>query len=134
MPEYVFLKMQPDFPEYREGQDLDIACRDIQEVAEYLKKELPLCEKMRSEDHIHLDLYDIDTIDLRFDLYGLVISKRFTEDLLNNKETMKFWDINIFVPTPLHEGIIKCYEFKYNGKEKYRDYTIYEKNLKEYAP
>ena len=138
MPEYVLIKMRDDFPEYKKGQDMDIVCKDIDGVIYYLKEHFYdkylLNVSSLSLTHFHFDCLDSKgKLELRFDLYEEIISKRFTSELLDHKETMRFNGWSVCVPMPAYEGVIKCWEYLHNDKDKYSDYIIFERTLQEYA-
>ena len=138
MPEYVLMKMRDDFPDYKKGQDMDIVCRDIWEVIEHLstkgllKLNYFIDMAYRDESHYHFDIMRLDGLELRFDLYSEFISPKFTQELLNHKETAQFSGGSVCVPMPAYEGVIKCYEYLHNNKEKYSDYVIFERTLNDY--
>jgi len=134
MPEYVLIKIRDNFPEYKKGQDMDIICKDVNGVVYYLKEyfydKYIINISSSSLNHFHFDCLDKKgKLDLRFDIYGKFISEKFTEEILKHKEIMG----NVYIPLPAYEGIIKCWEYLHNGKEKYRDYITFEKTLQEYA-
>jgi len=138
MPEYVLIKMRDDFPEYKKGQDMDIVCRDVDKVIFYLKEyfydKYIIDISSSSLDHFHFDcLEKSGKLELRFDLYGHLISEKFTGELLEHKETMRFNGGHVCVPMPAYEGVIKCWEFLLNGKEKYGEYIIFKNTLVEYT-
>ncbi len=148
-PWYVILRQSKEFPEYTPGQDVDILC-DIDKMIEYLQqhfkhktisalllKPVQHIEKSYISHqalpadcripvtvltHVHLDHIVGGKIDIRFDLYSEVISKKFTEEL-------RLHDIT---PGPALDAILKCYEYIYNGKGKYAKYGQYRELLREY--
>ena len=128
--------MRDDFPEYKKGQDMDIVCRDMGKCFTHLlyhfRTLVPIKIHERGELHKHFDVMDGGSLELRFDLYGQIISERFTHELLEHKETMQFNGGAVCVPAPAYEGVIKCWEFLLNGKEKYEEYIIFRKTLDEY--
>lgn len=136
MPEYVIIKMRDDFPRYKVGQDIDIVCRDIEAVKFHLFKKLRKARvSYRGADHVHFDYMfgDSGRIEIRFDLYAKIISQRFTSDVLKHAEDITFNGHAFRVPLAAYDGVIKCWEYLYNNKNKYSMYAIFKRTLNEYT-
>lgn len=129
-PEYVIIKIYKDFPDYKKGQDIDIVCKDMKDVQKHLLKFLTLKKNIRSKSHIHLDYGN--PLELRFDLYSEFISPKFTKDILDQRRNVKYKGIDIFIPSHHQDILIKCWEYIYNKKEKYKDYERWKGGLDAY--
>ena len=132
-PEYAIMKIRDNFPAYTKGQDIDIACRDIEAVRVHISRKLwDKCDfkvTERSDKHIHFDvLTDNNQIDLRFDLYSEFISERLTKELLDNRERAGC----VYVASTFYDGMVKCYEYLENGKKKYKSHGGFRKQLDSY--
>ena len=137
MPEYAIMKIRGDlFPEYKKGQDIDIVCRYSPDVCEYLLQIFSAGNvrfSCRGKGHIHFDIMDKKKIELRFDLYAEFISPKFTEDILQWKQNVKYGEYEVWI-TSIHQDIlIKAWEYKTNKKRKYRDFAQYIHGLDAYT-
>ena len=125
MPEYTIMKIRGNFPEYEPRQDIDIVCRDMEGVAEYLMGyffvDYEWRMNRRGNTHAHFDIIN-GGLELRFDLYGEFISERFTKRILDNRMEVKHSGTSIWIAGYHEDILIKAWEHHTNGKEKYSDY------------
>ena len=142
-PEYAIMKIRGIFPSWEKGQDIDIVCKDLDVVVDYLS-EYPLRDSVcrvthRSPRHVHFDvLDDKDQIDLRFDLYLEFISPKFTEDILDQRMIVQYMNrksgeiVDVWITSYHQDILIKCWEYCTNGKLKYKNYAKYKDGLDAY--
>src|SRR5690606_3519190 len=66
------------YPEYNQGSDLDIFCKDVNSFAKnllsvgnnYIEKNYVIKVIHNENSHFHFDIYSGSTLEIRFDLYG----------------------------------------------------------------
>lgn len=133
-PEYVILRARPEFPNYCQGQDINILCKDLGKMRYYLCCYFTgntLKVHIRP-NHIHIDCMIDGKIDLRFDLYGEVVSKQFTKEVLDTAYPVIFYGYKFFLPQAEYNYMLKCYEWIYNKNKKYKEFAKYTDLLKKY--
>jgi len=135
-PEYTIMKIRGDFPKYKKGQDIDIACRDPralgQYLAEYFWESHDFKTANRDATHIHFDILDGKKIELRFDLYSEFINASFTEAILDEKMFLRYSGYKIWIADYHRDILIKSWEYHVNKKKKYKDYAQYINGLDAY--
>jgi hypothetical protein len=73
---YVAVRMSEDFPNYREGSDIDIFCQNIEQIKTHIQKKVKVKVKVKGDKHIQLDYFKGGKLNLKFDLYeGIVDNK-----------------------------------------------------------
>lgn len=114
-PDYVVIKMSGVFPLYNSGSDVDIMCGDIEKVAQHITGKLKTRRKDKAKK-IHLDYYDGNKLDLRFDLIPA------TSGILERKEKRR----GVYVPVLEDELEIRKREFKKYPHKKHHKQFIDE--------
>ena len=129
------LKMSPDFPQYTAGSDIDILHFHNSHIIEDLNRLLPLTRIDKAPGWVQLDYMVDGKLDLKFDLFTEVISPKFTDDLLLTYTTAGRNGRIYFVPSPLFDGMLKCYEFLKEPirKKKHAAFIKYKDQLDEYT-
>lgn len=122
---YCVIKLDPYFPSYKKGQDIDILCRDIHEMSSYVLsflssyiKNQDSIEVNKLKKSIHIDLICDDTIHFRFDLiqelYGyksLSLKKSFTDVVIESSMEKNVKDFIIRVPNQVDDSILRYIEY-----------------------
>lgn len=126
---YVIIKLT-DFPDYYSGNDIDIFCCDIDEIArkiiylgkQYLDKGFEIVVKNVNPSHKFIDFIFADKIEFRFDLYGelpvyekVCIQKNYFTNIIENRVPVatdfKSGQYNIYVPSQIDELILRYIEY-----------------------
>lgn len=107
-PEYCLLR--PHSPLFRPGGDLDILCRDVGVFDNYLVTQGDFITTT-SGSHVHVDLWEGDSLKFRFDLIGdFEEAPGLAGEVLNNTQRKH----RLYVPTPEYDAITKGHEFSIN--------------------
>ena len=133
-PDYIIMRMSPEFPKVERGRDIDLLVKDIEAWVFYLKymvKDLPgqVVAYPLTPDHYQVDYYDKGFY-LKWDLYKHYISFRYVDDTWKTKRIIQD---RFIVPSVRMDRISKCYECIHHGKSKYAEYEKYKDQLHEYA-
>lgn len=141
-PIHVIMRRPEHFPNYEAGTDIDLLVMDMGRMVDYLSRYLPNYTRyVISAHHIQIDHWaGPGQLDLKFDLYSLHISPVLTTEILATRMKLvlpKPWVSNpslieFSVPQPMMDNLLKCYEFLYNKKAKYKEFARYENLLKAY--
>lgn len=143
--DYVIIKLSNNFPNYFEGEDLDIFCENIDFFAkkilsignEYIRKnDCEVRVRQKNDNHYHIDFIFNKKLDLRFDLYGklpnytnLKLKNNLFGTILKNKIAKQKINYSIYVPSPNEEMILRYVEFlewfdKRPDKIKHLDFVL----------
>ena len=127
---YCIVKPSIDFPMYVSGQDVDIFCYNIQDVAKkilaVLRRYVSAGYTIRLTDkkqQIYIDILVDKKIEFRFDLYGSLpqyqnvsIKDSFFESVIENaiciKTTINSTGLTYFIPMPLDDLILRYIEYQ----------------------
>ena len=131
MPDYIILRISDAFPNYYTYTDVDILCGDMDGCKKYLHSILELSENKISDTQTHLDFFHDGKLDIKFDLYGRYISDKYSNEALRSRVQVKRGNNYFFISTKYLDGISKCYEY-ICGKEKYKEFGKYKKELDGY--
>lgn len=126
---YVIIKLSDHFPNYYEGEDIDIFCYDLSRMSQLLIGSLTnyLGDKFKldlnyveNSDQCHIDLVNIanNKIHLRFDLYGSMpcykninVRKCMFYSILENRLCVRKSECEIFLPSLVDDLIIRYLEY-----------------------
>ncbi len=130
---YVVMRRSPDFPNYYQGQDVDLLVANMGEMVTHIATMVThdLYQFTTSPTHIQLDFYN-PGLNLKFDLYSHHISSKLTSEILANRFPMRIKGYTFSMPQPEMDNILKCYEYLVNKKGKYIYYARFEPLLKQY--
>lgn len=129
-PTYMIMRRSPEFPEYTKGSDVDILVEDMDQWLCHLGMRLTGHTLYAiSETHKQVDHWD-DGLDIKFDLYSQHISLPFTIMAIATAQKKNLGGFYFSVANAEVDGILKCYEWIHNGKQKYRGYQNYKSLLK----
>jgi len=124
---YTIVKLSDNFPNYFNGDDLDIFCENIDSFSQkiltignkYIKKNN--CEvriRQKNDTHYHIDFIFDKKLDLRFDLYNklpsyknLKLKNNLFGTILKNKTKKQQDNYFIYVPSSNEEMILRYVEF-----------------------
>lgn len=129
------MRMSPDFPNYYAGSDIDILHFSGIHIIDDFTRMFPLNHIHLDKHHQQLDYYHNGKLDLKFDLYSRVISKKFTRRLIITSKTIVIDGEIYYVPSDDFDGMLKCYEYlKFPKKKKrYQEFLKYKDQLDEYT-
>ena len=143
MPDHVVMRLAEHFPDYRDHEDIDILCRDVNAVqAHILAAGQPYIaqgyrfEEHRDNGHLHVDVYPplATRLNFRFDLVGdltgyrqFVVDPTYHTVVLDSKRQTVQQGCPVFVPAQAHEMVLRCLEYlewkdRIPGKKKHLDY------------
>lgn len=128
---YCIVKMDPKFPNYLKGEDIDIFCYDIKKV---VKKILEVGNKyvergfdikvtdVENQSQAYVDFYYDGKLELRFDLYGklpeyknILIKVSLFSSVIENSitKTRQYNEksYNIFVPSKIDDLLLRYIEY-----------------------
>jgi len=123
--DYVVVKLDPNFPDYKPGQDIDIYCRNIEETSRviisfltsFINNNCSINIKKR-KNQIYVDLMNNKKIHFRFDLYddipqfsAINIKSSFFDVMIESAQEKKIKDFFIKVPNELDETILRYIEY-----------------------
>ena len=133
-PTHVVMRRSPDFPNYYRGQDVDLLVMNMDRWITYLSRFLPNYTRyVISPTHVQIDHWaGSGQLDLKFDLYSEHISGELTRHILASMELVNINGVTFKVPAQKYENLLKCYEYKVNGKQKYKEFARHELLLKPY--
>ncbi len=114
-PDHVIIKISDCFPNYKQGSDIDIMCRDINKMAQHISGRIKVKSKEKASK-LHLDYFVNGKLDLRFDLIPA------DPGVLESKEK---WG-RVYVPCMAHELRIRMKEFKKYPHKKHHKKFIDE--------
>jgi len=117
--QYCIVKKSLDFPEYEEGEDIDIFCYFVERIIEkilFKLKDYNFEIKVKKENkRAYIDLLKDDKIYFRFDIYGkmpkyknILIKDAFFSSIIENSH----FENNIKVPSKIDEMIIRYLEYQ----------------------
>ena len=123
--DYVVVKLDPNFPEYVPGQDIDIYCRNIEETSRVIISFLTTfinnnrsINIQKRKNQIYIDLINNKKIHFRFDLYddipqysAINIKSSFFDVMIESAQEKKIKDFFIKVPNELDETILRYIEY-----------------------
>ena len=151
---YCIIKLDPIFPMYRKGSDIDIFCFNIKKTLDrilyignsYLNEGYNINIESRSNSHTHVDFMTGDAIDLRFDLYqqlphykNINIKQALFDVIIENRRDVSLSDSNrkitIYVPDYTDELLLRYIEYQewyaqIPDKIKHLDYILNSSNDK----
>jgi hypothetical protein len=128
-PEYVILRMSPEFPKWRKGQDVDILVRDFNEWIEHLQQFIEVNYYEYEPQHYQADYYENGEFVFKFDFYERYISKEFTDTVFTTFQSVFYKDYCFCIPNRLHDHISKCYECVTLKKKQHEFFKRYKKDL-----
>ncbi len=132
-PEYVILRMSPEFPWIKRGQDIDLLVKSIPEWTDFLSdymRQFPgkIVTYGLDETHWQIDYYEQGFL-FKWDLYSHYISDKYVHDTF---KTAHVDPMGFIVPAIKMNRISKCFELLKYGKHKYFEFEQYRDDLKEY--
>lgn len=143
---YCVIKLDPEFPNYSLGQDIDIFCYNIKEVSsdiisylsKYVDKNFKI-QVLKKNEQIQIDLLEDKIIHFRFDLFSklpkysvIQVKPSFFDVLIETSQTKKIDKFYIKVPNHVNECLIRYFEFMQYYKEtpdKIKHLEFIEKTL-----
>ena len=122
---YVVIKLDPSFPNYLPGQDIDILCREHEELAKRVIAYLSIfiddkysINVEKKIDHIHIDLLDGSVVHFRFDLLGSLpkykqvnVKSSLFDVLIESSIEKVISDYIVKVPNTVDEAVFRYIEF-----------------------
>lgn len=120
--EYCIIRISDCFPNYREGSDIDILCKDQKQMVEYTANYLKQYPDINinihypeNGKHAHVDVcLEKGILNLKFDFIDSFsmynknnIKSEFKNEVLNNKIKTG----SIFIPSKPHEMVIRMLEY-----------------------
>lgn len=128
---YCVVKMSPTFPLYTRGEDVDIFCYSPADFTgrilawgnSYVQDGYRIkVSEVHREEHVHVDLFQGDTLVFRFDLYGalpryekLLVKPALFESVIENAQVTRFQaggeEVGVRVPATVDELLIRYLEF-----------------------
>ena len=135
-PTHVVMRRSGVFPNYKQGTNIDLLVRDMDKMIAYLSRWLPNYTRyVISATHIQIDHWAAPRVlDLKFDLYTHHISEALTDQILATKVPLIDDKSGgaFSIPQPMMDNLLKAYEYLRNGKQKCKEFAIYEPLLKPY--
>jgi hypothetical protein len=133
-PIHVVMRRSGIFPNYEPGTDIDLLVMNMDRWITYLSRFLPNYTRyVISPTHVQIDHWaGSGQLDLKFDLYSEHISGELTRHILASMELVNINGVTFKVPAKKYENLLKCYEYKVNGKQKYKEFARHELLLKPY--
>lgn len=126
---YAIIKLA-DFPNYYSGNDIDIFCYDIKEIAleiihtgrQYVKNKFEIRVKNSNLTHIYIDFYIDNKLEFRFDLYGelpaykkLHIKKDYFATIIDNRTSIVYEYNNkqyhVYTPSLMDDLVLRYVEY-----------------------
>ncbi|WP_129126150.1 hypothetical protein [Geomonas oryzae] len=128
---YCVVKMSPSFPQYKAGEDIDLFCYSVNDVAakvvswakRYAAKGYGIkVSNVHKRQHVHVDLLLEGALNFRFDLYEampayekLMVKPALFESVLENAASAFFpmgeVQVEVKVPAPVDDLLIRYLEF-----------------------
>lgn len=122
---YSIIKLDPEFPNYNKGQDIDIFCRNINEVSseivnflsQYVDKKFKI-KISKKINQVHIDLMEKNLLHFRFDLFeeipkykNIKIKFSFFDVLIESSQIKDLRQFKIKVPNDMDNCIIRYIEY-----------------------
>lgn len=122
---YAVIKLDSVFPNYLRGQDIDLFCRDIEEVSRLVISFLRpfVNEKVsisinKGIDHVHIDLKEAKQVHFRFDLLGslppyknVIVKPSLFDVVIESSVEKRIGGILVKVPNDVDEGLLRYIEY-----------------------
>jgi hypothetical protein len=123
---YSVIKLDPYFPKYKHGQDIDILCRNVTEISrqaidflsQYIGNEYQLAIKKQGE-HVQIDLLRRNEIHFRFDLLASLpsytkinVKASFFDVVIESSIFKRIEDFEIRIPSLVDEAVLRYIEYQ----------------------
>ena len=128
---YCAVKMSPTFPRYKEGEDVDIFCYSVNDIAarviswgkRYAAQGYSIkVSNVHKGQHVHVDVCREGALHFRFDLYEalpayqkLMVKPALFESVVENAVSTFFQmadeQVEVKVPAPIDDLLIRYLEF-----------------------
>ncbi|MDA9562119.1 hypothetical protein N9S06_05680 [Gammaproteobacteria bacterium] len=124
--DYVAIKLDPEFPKYEPGQDLDIYCRDVEEISKiiitflniYVNKHCHISVS-KNKNNVHIDLMNGQEIHYRFDIHRslpayeqIKIKASLFDVVIESSSVINRDQCMIKVPNQIDESVLRYIEFQ----------------------
>jgi len=122
---YAVIKLDPKFPSYSPGQDIDIFCRDLEDVSRriigflsaFVGEEFSIAVSKKI-DQVHIDLIAGKQIHFRFDLLGALPKHKFFfikpslfDVVIESCVEKNIEGVLVKVPNEVDEGVLRYIEY-----------------------
>jgi hypothetical protein len=129
---YCIVKLDPNFPNYTSGSDIDIFCYNIESMSKnllltgnsYLNEGYEIkVTNLENKDQVHIDFMIGDKIEFRFDLYKrlpiyhkILIKPALFESIIEKSVIKKISTDSdnyvVYIPSPTDEKLIRYIEYQ----------------------
>jgi len=122
---YAVIKLSPDFPSYVIGADLDIFCRDIEEMSRLVVsffsgyvQDGVYVRALKKDNRVHVDLIENESIHFRFDLVdkmpnykNILVKPSLFDVVIENSILKELDDFVVKVPSIEDDCVLRYLEY-----------------------